>query len=204
MRETPIIGRDTDHPEDGQTMSTQQYEQSIAEFHQVLAAVSPDQLTDATPCASFNISQLIDHTIGTQSMIVDALQGKPFNMTAVEVAPGEKVATFDRAAADAVAELNREGAMEKTVTLPFGTFSGAQLMGLGVLDTFQHAWDLAKAAGQNTDLAPEFAAALMGPAVAHMAHAPRGEEPAPYGPEQTAPAGASAADRLAAFLGRVV
>ncbi len=45
---------------------------------------------------------------------------------------------------------------------------------------------------------------LMGLAVAHMAYAPRGEEPAPYGPEQTAPAGAPAAARLAAFLGRVV
>lgn len=41
-------------------------------------------------------------------------------------------------------------------------------------------------------------------AVAHMANVPRGEEPAPYRPEQTAPAGAPAADRLAAFLGRAV
>ncbi len=185
-------------------MSTQQYEQSIAEFRQVLAAVSPDHLVDSTPCASFNVAQLIDHTIGTQHMIIDALQDKPFNMTGVEVAPGEKVAAFDRAAADAVAELHRDGAMDKSVTLPFGTFSGAELMGLGVLDTFQHAWDLAKATGQDTDLAPGLAAALMGPAVAHMAHAPRGEEPAPYAPEQPAPAGAPAADRLAAFLGRAV
>ena len=125
-------------------------------------------------------------------------------MTGVEVAPGEKVAAFDRAAADAVAELHRDGAMAKRVTLPFGTFSGAELMGLGGLDTFPHAWDLAKAAGQDTNLAPDLAAALIGPAVAHMAHAPRGDEPAPYGPEQPAAADASAADRLAAFLGRVV
>ncbi len=185
-------------------MSTQQYEQAIAEFLQVLSAVKTDQIGDPTPCASFNVSQLIDHTIGTQYMIVDALRDKPFNVIGVEVAPGAQATTFDEAAADAVAELHRDGAMDKSVTLPFGTFSGEQLMGLGVLDTFQHAWDLAKATGQDTDLAPEMAEALMVQAVAHMAHAPRGDEPAPYGPEQTAPPGAPAADRLAAFLGRAV
>jgi len=182
----------------------QQYEEAIAEFRTVLAAVTPAQVGDSTPCASFNVAQLVYHTIATQYMVVDALQGKPFNTTPVEVAPSVQSATFDRAAADAVAELERDGAMEQRVTLPFGSFSGAELMGLGILDTFQHAWDLAKATGQDTDLAPAMAEALMAPAVAHMAHAPRGEEPAPYGPEQPAPADATAADRLAAFLGRVV
>jgi uncharacterized protein (TIGR03086 family) len=185
-------------------MSTEQYEQAIAEFRQVLAAVTTDQGNDSTPCASFNVTQLVNHTIGTQHMIVDALQDKPFNLTGVELAPGAQTAAFDQAASDAVAELQRPGAMDTSVTLPFGTFSGEQLMGLGVLDTFQHAWDLAKATGQNTDLAPQMAEALMVQAVAHLAHAPRGEEPAPYGPEQTAPEGAPAADRLAAFLGRAV
>ena len=185
-------------------MSTIQYEQAIDEFRKVLAAGTPDQYGDTTPCASFNVAQLVDHTIGTQLMIIDALQDKPFNLTGVEVAPGEQAAAFDRAAADAVAELNRDGAMTKGVTLPFGSFTGEQLMGLGVLDTFQHAWDLAKATGQDTDLGPEMAEALMGPAVAHMDHVPRGPEPAPYAPEQPVPDGASAADRLAAFLGRAV
>jgi uncharacterized protein (TIGR03086 family) len=170
----------------------------------LLANVTPEQITGTTPCASFDVAQLIDHTIGTQHMVTDALQDKPFNMTGVEVARDEQAVAFDRAAADAIAELHRDGAMGKAVTLPFGTFSGEKLMGLAVLDTFQHAWDLAKATGQDTDLDAELAESLIGLAVAHMAHAPRGEEPAPYGPEQTAPAGAPAADRLAAFLGRVV
>jgi uncharacterized protein (TIGR03086 family) len=185
-------------------MGTQDYETAIATFRQVLVGVAPEQITSATPCASFDVAQLIDHTIGTQHMVTDALQDKPFNTTGVEVARSEQAAAFDRAAADAVAELHRDGALDKAVTLPFGTFSGEKLMGLAALDTFQHAWDLAKATGQGTDLDAELAESLMGLAVAHMAHVPRGEEPAPYGPEQTAPAGAPAADRLAAFLGRVV
>jgi uncharacterized protein (TIGR03086 family) len=185
-------------------MTIQEYETAIATFRQVLAGVAPVQITSATPCASFVVAQLIDHTIGTQLMVTDALQDKPFNMTGVEVAHSEQAVAFERAAADAVAELRRDGAIDKPVTLPFGTFTGEKLMGLAALDTFQHAWDLAKATGQDTDLNANLAESLMGVAVAHMAHAPRGEEPAPYGPEQPAPAEAPAADRLAAFLGRIV
>jgi uncharacterized protein (TIGR03086 family) len=114
------------------------------------------------------------------------------------VTPGQ----LDQATADAVAELQRPGAMEQAITLPFGSFTGEQVMGLGVLDTFQHAWDLATATGQDTDLAPEMAAALLVQAELHVAQTSRGPEPAPYGPIQTAPTGASTADQLAAFLGR--
>ncbi len=124
--------------------------------------------------------------------------------TGVQVSPAEQVATFEVVATNAVAELQRNGAMAKIVEMPFGTFPGEHLMELCALDTFQHAWDLAKATGQDTDLAPDLTDALMAVAVDHMAHAPRGEEPAPYGPEQTAPEGAPAADRIAAFLGRSV
>jgi len=185
-------------------MSTQTYEDTIAIFRGVLASVTPDQTTSPTPCASFTVAQLIDHTVFTQHMVTDALLDKPFNFAGVEVAPAEQATAFDRAAADALAELDRAGAMQKVVSLPFGTFPGEHLMELAALDTFQHAWDLAKATGQDTDLDAGMVESLWDVAVAHMEHAPRGEEPAPYGPEQTAPAASSAADRLAAFLGRTV
>jgi hypothetical protein len=75
-------------------MTIQDYETAIATFRQVLAGVAPGQITSATPCASFDVAQLIDHTIGTQHMVTDALQDKPFNMTGVEVAHGEQGEAF--------------------------------------------------------------------------------------------------------------
>jgi len=185
-------------------MSTNNYEDAIAEFRQVLNAVTPDQIGRPTPCASFDVAQLINHTIGTQRMVVGALRGELSSMTETEEASGDLVATYDRAAAEAVGELQQDGALARLVTLSFGTFSGEDLMRLAALDTFQHAWDLARATGQVSDLNATLAEGMLEIAVGHMAHAPRGDEPAPYGPEQTAPDGASAADRLAAFLGRVV
>ena len=95
--------------------------------------------------------------------------------------------------------------MERTITLAFGDMPGAAVMGLATTDTFQHGWDLAKATGQSTDLAPELASALLAQSKAAISPAFRGPEgAAPFGSEQSAPDGATAADQLAAFLGRTV
>jgi uncharacterized protein (TIGR03086 family) len=77
-------------------------------------------------------------------------------------------------------------------------------MGLAMTDTFTHAWDVAKATGQDTDLAPELAAQLLEASKMMIQPAFRSEEGTVFGPEQTAPDGASTADQLAAFLGRKV
>jgi uncharacterized protein (TIGR03086 family) len=72
-------------------------------------------------------------------------------------------------------------------------------------DQFAHGWDLARALGNSTDLAPELAAELLDEAQAVVTPEMRGEDGrSAFGPEQVPPAGASAADRLAAFLGRAV
>jgi uncharacterized protein (TIGR03086 family) len=185
-------------------VTIREYEATLDLFRQLMAQVPPDRVTDPTPCASFDVARLIDHTIATQCMITDALRGKPFNMSGVRVAPDAQAEAFDRAGEEALTELRRNGAMEEQVEMPFGSFSAAHLMELCALDTFQHAWDLAKATGQSTDLDRDLVPDLMAVAVDHMVHAPRGEEPAPYGPERTAPDGGPPADRLAAFLGRQV
>ena len=80
----------------------------------------------------------------------------------------------------------------------------AAFAGIAATDTFTHTWDLAKATGQSTDLSPELAAGLLEGAKAFIPESFRGPEPAPFGPIQTAPAGACNADQLAAFLGRTV
>jgi uncharacterized protein (TIGR03086 family) len=89
-------------------------------------------------------------------------------------------------------------------TLPFGTMPGSAFVGIAATDTFVHGWDLAKATGQNTDLSPDLAAGLLVGAKAFIQDGIRGDEPMPFAAEQQAPAGASSADQLAAFLGRKV
>ena len=56
-----------------------------------------------------------------------------------------------------------------------------------------HAWDVAKATGQDTDLDPELAEQILGATRPFLAPSLRGEG-RPFGPEQPCPDGASPAD----------
>jgi len=105
----------------------------------------------------------------------------------------------------ALAAFGSAGVLEKTVSLPFGEFSGADLMGLTARDQFTHGWDLARAIGHDTDLDPELAGELLIQARTEITEAFRGPDGvAFFGPAADAPASASPADRLAAFLGRTL
>ena len=170
----------------------------------VMANVKADQLQNATPCASWDVSGLINHMVGGQHLWAAGMQGQAPSHDQPDFAAGDYMAAFNEAAATCLDCFQAEGAMTQIVKMPFGDFPGAGFMGLAVNDTFMHAWDLAKATGQNTDLAPELAAGILAQAKQNIQDAFRGPEGAPFGPEQQAPEGASAADQLAAFLGRTV
>jgi uncharacterized protein (TIGR03086 family) len=185
-------------------VSTQPLEQAIASTRAVLAGVKADQLSAATPCKSWKVSDLINHIVGGQQFFRSGVEGTAPPAQGADFASGDFLATFDESAAACVAAFQAPGAMEKVLTLPFGQMPGAAFVGLAATDTFQHGWDLAKATGQPTDLHPELAAGLLVGARMAIQDSFRGEEPLPFGPEQQAPAGASNADQLAAFLGRSV
>jgi uncharacterized protein (TIGR03086 family) len=184
-------------------VSTAALEQAIASTRQVLVGVSPDQLDGDTPCTKWKVSDLINHIVGGQAFFTAGVLGSP-PAGETDYASGDFVAAFDDGAKECVAAFSADGVMGKMLTLPFGQMPGAAFVGLAATDTFVHGWDLAQATGQNTDLAPELAGQLLEGARRSIQPAFRSEDGAVFGLEQTAPAGASNADQLAAFLGRTV
>jgi len=185
-------------------MSTQPLEQAIAATRGVLANLSADQMQMSTPCASWNVSELVNHIVGGHQFFVAGMRGEAPAAGDTDHSAGDYLAAFDEASSAFVAACQEEGALQKMVTMPFGEMPGAAVMGLAMTDTFTHGWDLAKATGQSTDLAPELATQLLAQSRQMIQPAFRGDEGAPFGAEQSAPDGASAADQLAAFLGRSV
>ncbi len=185
-------------------MSTQPLQQAIATTRNVLVGVATDQMTLETPCASWKVRELINHIVGAQYFFVAGVEGAPPAGGDTDYAAGDYIAAFDAASAACLGVFSTEGVMQKMLTLPFGAMPGAAFLGLATTDTFVHGWDLAQATGQPTDLDPELAGALLAQSKMAIQDAFRGPEGAPFGPEQHAPAGASVADQLAAFLGRKV
>ena len=181
-------------------------DQAIQSTKAVLAGVEPGQLNAATPCASWKVSELINHIVGGQSFFATVASGESMSNDAPpDFSAGDFRSSFENGAAACLAAFGADGAMERIMHLPFGDMPGAAFVGIAATDTFIHGWDLARATGQNTDLAPELAAGLLAGIQSAIPEAFRGPDgKAPFGAVQAAPAGASNADQLAAFLGRTV
>jgi uncharacterized protein (TIGR03086 family) len=122
----------------------------------------------------------------------------------VDFSSTDFVSAFDEGTQRSLAAFRADGVMERILVLPFGEMPGAAFLRIAATDTFTHGWDLARATGQNTDLAPDLASTLLSGAKQSIPPGFRNEEGNPFGPEQPAPAGAASADQLAAFLGRKV
>jgi uncharacterized protein (TIGR03086 family) len=170
----------------------------------ILTKVQPADLDAPTPCAAWNIRALINHFVGTARWWAGVLAGEA-TVTDADYAGGDFVAAYEESIRIALAAFEAEGALGRTVRLPFGEFPGAVVQGMAALDQFAHGWDLAHALGYPTDLDPGLAAQLLGQARMAITDAYRGPDgEAPFGPVAQAPAGAGPADQLAAFLGRPV
>ncbi len=184
-------------------MSTAPLEQAIEVAANVIANVDETQLSSPTPCASWDVAELINHMVGGQGFFAAAVNGEPPSGES-DAAAGDFNAAFATASAGCVAAFQSLDDMNSIVKAPFGEMPAHAFMGLAMTDTFQHAWDLAKATGQDTDLAPAMAELLLNASKQSIRENFRGPEGAPFGPEQASADDAPAADRLAAFLGRAV
>lgn len=184
-------------------MVTENLSRAFASTRNVLSNVKADQLDDPTPCKSWKVHDLINHIVGGAHWFGATTEaGESATPSERDWTEGDMVASFDQGVARAVAAFGAPGAQEKIVKLPFGEFPGSVYMALATTDTFTHGWDLAKATGQSTDLDAELAGQLLQAAAQLVPDQFRGDEPMPFGPKVEPPAGAAAADRLAAFMGR--
>ena len=187
-------------------MTTEALEQAFASTRSVLANVKPDQLDAPTPCQSWDVRTLVNHIVGGAYFFAEAVNtGTGGGGEETDYTTGDLVAAYEGGIKETVSAFNAPGAQEKMLTLPFGQMPGAAFMGIATTDAFVHGWDLARATGQSTDLAPELATQLLANARMFIQPAFRGDDGVmPFGAEQEAPAHATEADKLAAFLGRTV
>jgi uncharacterized protein (TIGR03086 family) len=168
-------------------------------FVGVLTHVGPDQFGAPTPCTEWTIRDLIEHVIGGNEQ-VGPWSGSP---DASAARPDDIVAAHRAAAAAAQEVFAGPDAMTTTFKLPFGEIPGQLFIGMRTSDVLTHAWDLAAATGQPTDLDPELAAEQLAAVRAFVGPQFRGPG-MPFRDEQPCSPERAPADQLAAFLGRKV
>jgi uncharacterized protein (TIGR03086 family) len=184
-------------------MSIELFERAGASTRRVLAGVRADQWGAPTPCPAWDVRRLVGHFVRTPHWAAAMVAGRP-ESGEFDGTPADLVAGYDAAVRAAVRAFGVPGALDRVVRSPLGPMPGAALLGIATVDVFTHGWDLARATGRPTDLDPELAEELLAQTRTTVGDAVRGPEGAPFGAATTPPAGASPADRLAAFLGRPV
>lgn len=171
----------------------------------VVGAIEPAQLANPTPCPAFDVAKLVDHLVGAGHRAAALghgaqLPSEEFPHVELADAPLE----LDRARGEATTGWSDDARLRRTVTMPWGEqYPGTQLVDMYLVELATHSWDLAQATGQ----AP-FEEELAVPALAAARAIMRPEyrnamgEGEPFGSEVPAPAGATAWEVLAAFMGR--
>lgn len=185
-------------------VSTDDLAAAFASTREIMLKVTPAQYDAPTPCASWDVRALINHIIeASHYFAATARAGAPPERNEQDFTVVDPVAAYDAGISATLQAFAAPDVGIKEIVLPFATMPGAAFARIATVDTFAHGWDLAKATGQNTDLAPGLAEELLAGARLTLTDALRGEDGAsPFGPEVEVPESASAADRLAGFLGR--
>lgn len=124
--------------------STDQLSRAFASTRSVLESVRAGQLDLPTPCVSWDVQALINHFIDTAHWAANTISGSAPAVTE-DYASGDALAGYDISIAATLAAFEAPGALDKTVTLPFGDYTGPALMSLATIDHFVHGWDLANA-----------------------------------------------------------
>ncbi|SDD50936.1 TIGR03086 family metal-binding protein [Glycomyces harbinensis] len=120
-----------------------------------------------TPCAEWTVTQVLQHVAGDQIAFASAITGEdgpsenPFAPSGTLAGdPVEHVASAIGRAAAAWATV-AEDAADVSVPVPPNRLDAVTGVGACALDAAVHAWDIAKATGQDQPLTPEAAAQIL-------------------------------------------
>jgi uncharacterized protein (TIGR03086 family) len=180
----------------------------VNELRQVVDGIQPDQMSAATPCAEWDVRAVLNHVTGGSLMFAECVENGSISdeefgrLMSSDLVGDQPSAAFGAAADRALAAFAQPGALERIVTLPFGTMPAGVASSIAIFDLTVHALDLADATGQTNALDPdvlqagwEAAQAMLSPelrAAGLFAEAKPCADDAPL------------ADRLMAFSGRAV
>jgi uncharacterized protein (TIGR03086 family) len=172
----------------------------------VVDRIEPAQLDDPTPCGAWTVRDVLNHvTTGAEVFALCVREGSAHGDQLAEIMTTDRLgddykASFHRAADAAVEAFAVPGAMDRIVTMPFGEMPARMAVDIAIFDVTTHAWDLAKATGQSTDLDPEIAGAALRAARAMLSDDLRAT--GRFAAEVSVADDAPLADQLAAFTGR--
>ena len=172
----------------------------------LVSAVGSGPLDAPTPCAGFDLRDLLGHILGgcaRWALVGEGGDGLAIDPMVQGVPEQGWSAAYEAASARVARAWAADARMEAAVAVPWGTAPGRVALTGYVMETATHAWDLARVLGRDAaaPLDQELAEFLLGFAT-RVVPADRSGGPAPFGPVRPVAADAAPYDRLVAWLGR--
>jgi uncharacterized protein (TIGR03086 family) len=169
---------------------------TLAIVQRVLAHVTETDAQTQTPCADFNVSQLLDHLAGSIAGIAKALGAEVADVAGKS--PEVRIADLAQPALEAFYRRGLEG----TIDMGFAELPATMVASILNLEFLVHAWDFSKALGLEVSVADEltdYVEVLAQNTISEQVRASGS-----FAPAQEVAETASSLERLVAFTGRTV
>ncbi|MFN7149786.1 MAG: TIGR03086 family metal-binding protein [Microthrixaceae bacterium] len=114
-------------------------------------AVTPEQYDEPTPCPPMVVRDLLEHMVMVIRRVACAGRGESLDswpIDAADVAEGEWASAFRAGAHDVQAAWGDDALLDRPTQLPWGVFSGTEVLDVYTNELTVHTWDLARATGQ--------------------------------------------------------
>ncbi|HET7533253.1 MAG TPA: TIGR03086 family metal-binding protein [Nocardioidaceae bacterium] len=180
-------------------------DRAIAYTRGSLAVVTEDLMSAPTPCAGWDLRALLMHMDDSLVSLHEAGSVRRVRVDVPPAAPDDIVVSLRTRACQLLAEWTADwatgavGGESRDVLVDGRPVTSPVLTSAGALEVVVHGWDVAVSCGVPRPIPDDLAAALLRLSPVLVTDADR---PARFGPELTAPPGASSGERLLAFLGR--
>jgi uncharacterized protein (TIGR03086 family) len=134
------------------------YRRSVEEFGQRVMGIGADDWTRPTPCAEWNVRDLVRHLVyeelWTPPLLAGATVADIGDRFEGDILGDDPQVAWKEAAAHALAAA-APNVLGRTVHLSFGDFPGQEYLGQLTADHVIHAWDLARGINAVERLDPE-------------------------------------------------
>ncbi|MEO6702690.1 MAG: TIGR03086 family metal-binding protein [Jatrophihabitantaceae bacterium] len=164
---------------------------------QVVEPITDEQWTAPTPCSEWDVRELLQHLVAGNRRFAAILRGEQPSASA---AGDDTPAGYRTAAEELLLAVQRPGALDRIVTVPFGTVPAIVALDLRITELLVHGWDLARATGQQLDFPGVLTDRSLRFTRARLGDLP--PDRAPFAPPQPCPADAAPIEQLVALLGR--
>ena len=119
----------------------------------IIRGIQPSQLSSSTPCAEWNVKQLINHNLlvaeWAHSIFTGGEPSDPFAVDGDLPEEGAQAA-FASVTDKVLQAIKAPGMLEKVITTPFGDMPAGNFLMFPFGDVLIHKWDLAKATSLDT------------------------------------------------------